>query len=362
MKPKRCVTTRLLALGFALLLCLTSMGMTAFAAEEDAATAGDLRLISYNIDGLPIPAFLNGYGHNPWLDARELGQKIRDAGYDLLAVQEDFCNYRWIRSTLGAPYYSYHKGNIPAGDGLDFFSQHPIYHVTRVTWAERYGGITYGAMDEYTPKGFLHAVMELAPGAYVDIYTLHANARDKGEWNTPWDEPTVSGAYRKSDFAQLSAYIQEHSAGRAVIVLGDFNTVLWKVHDGLYDALLAPCGLKDTWAEMYNSGNMVYDGGSWGDETYIQRDRILFRGSDAVNFTVTAAESRDWTTEDGRSLADHASWTATLHYTLEPGEPLDDLEAPRPLPLREKLWGYVENLWHDLGVLAKELLGLIYPR
>lgn len=323
------------------------------------ADEGELRLISYNIDGLPIASFLNDYGHSPWLDALEIGRQVKAEGFDLLGVQEDFCNYRWIRSTLDAPYFSYNKGHVPAGDGLDFFSQHPIYNLTRVTWEERYGGISYGAMDEYTPKGFLYGTMELATGVYVDIYTLHANARDKGEWDVPWDEATLSGSYRRKDFAQLSAYIETHSAGRAVIVLGDFNTVLWKVHDGLHQALLAPNGLKDTWAEVYNGGKTEYTGGDWGDETFIHRDRILFRSGTGVEFRVTAAASRDWVNAEGRSLADHASWTATLSYSLTGETEELFLKRPRPMPPLTKLWGYVKQLGIDVVLLVKELPAIL---
>jgi len=323
---------------------------------------GELRLVSYNIAGLPVKSLFEG--RSVQRDAAEIGRQVRAAGYDLLAVQEDFSNYRPLRRALGAPHYSFSKGNVPAGDGLDVFSQRPIYNVARVPWARSYGGFTYGAADEYTPKGFMRATMALAPGAYVDIYNLHAVAGAYTEWEAPWHEPTTAGEVRRAGFEQLRDYIQEHSAGRALILLGDFNSVLWKVPDGLYDTLIEPLGLKDTWAELFNGGKMAYDGqGDWqggatrdaGSAEHI--DKILYRSGGAVEFTVAEAAAVPWITHRGRSLSDHDSWTATLRYTItnarEDGS--ERLRKPEPIPAGEKLRGYATGIRHDAGVLKKEM-------
>lgn len=325
---------------------------------------GELRLISYNIAGLPVKSLFEG--RSTQRDAAEIGRQVREAGYDLLAVQEDFSSYRQLRRAIGAPYYSFCKGNVPAGDGVDIFSRHPIYNIARVAWAQSYGGFTYGAADEYTPKGFMKATMALAPGAHVDVYNLHAIAGAYTEWESAWDEPTIAGKVRRAGFEQLRDYIRANSAGRAVIILGDFNTVLWKTPDGLYDALVGPCGLKDTWAEAYNGGRMAYEGGDWeggatrdaGSAEFI--DKILYRSGGAVEFTVTEAAHVPWKAPQGRDLSDHDSWTATLHYTITGArEGGLRLRIPEPMPAGEALRGYISGIGHDAAVLKKEMPQLL---
>ncbi|MCL2495501.1 MAG: endonuclease/exonuclease/phosphatase family protein [Oscillospiraceae bacterium] len=346
-------TKRTLALCTGLLLCLACFALPISAADALPAQ-GELKMITYNIDGLPLPAFINGYGHYPWRDAAEIGRQIAADGCALLAVQEDFSNYFSIRRAFAAPYYSYNQGNIPAGDGLDFFSQHPIYNIERRAWAQRYGGFTYGATDEYTPKGFQHAVMELAPGVYLDVYNLHANAGGGGAGNP-------AAAARRAQFQQLSAYMQEHSQGRAVVVLGDFNTRLRQPFDGLYEVLMEPNGLRDTWAETFNDGREAYTGQSdWYQESGV--DRIMYRSGDAVALTLVTSCHQPWRTAEGRDLSDHAfSWAATFAYAFtgvtEEGV---ELGAPKPMPVLEKAWGYIYHFFRDLGILfTKDLPNLL---
>ena len=304
-------------------------------------TRGELRLISYNIAGLPVKSLLEG--RSTLRDAAEIGRQVRAAGYDLLAVQEDFSCYHRLRRALQAPYHSFNKGNVPTGDGLDIFSKRPVCNVTRVPWNELYGGLTFGMADEYTPKGFLHAVMQMAPGVFVDVYNLHAVAGGGSGRQRPWGEPTSVDECRRTEFEQLSAYMQAHSAGRAVIVLGDFNTVLWKACDGLAGALIGPCGLKNTWA---------------GD-TEEKIDKILYRSGRGVELSAVEAGSLHWRNAKGRSLSDHASWTATLRYTTT-GVKEDGLclREPEAMPARDKLRGYASGFHHDAGLLRKELRSL----
>jgi len=342
-------TKRISALCLSLLLGLFCLALPA-AAGESTPARGELHMVSYNIAGLPIP---NTDGRRPLRDAAEIGRQIAADGCALLAVQEDFSNYFSIRRAFAAPYYSYNRGNIPAGDGLDVFSLHPLYNVERRAWEQRYGGFFYGSADEYTPKGFQHAVMELAPGVYLDVYNLHANAGGTGAGS-------AAGAARRAQFEQLSAYIQENSQGRAVVILGDFNTRLRSPFDGMYEVLMEPCGLTDTWAEMHNAGRVGYDGQSdWPQELV---DRIMYRGGDSLALTLLEADRRPRRTADGRDLSDHSfSWAATFAYefTGEMEEGVVLLE-PRPLPPLQKAWGYVYHFFRDLGILfTKDLPSLL---
>lgn len=343
---------------FCLALCVgqTFVGVLAAAnPPEDVPDEGELKLITYNIAGLPIPAAFSKDGRNPWEDAKEIGRQVAETQYDVLAVQEDFGTYNQLRKALGAAFFTYNKGNVPAGDGVDIFSRFPLYNMKRVAWAESYGGITYGVTDEYTLKGFVHAVLELKPGVYIDVYDLHANANDSSDWQLPWDIETTAGKCRAKQFRQLSDYIQKNSADRAILIFGDFNTILWKVHDKLSENLLEPVGLKDTWAELFNNGNTRHDGSpDWNGGERI--DRILYRSSETIELTVTEAGDKAFHNAEDRSLSDHSSWTATMHYTCKgtkefPGT----LQAPKPLSPVIKTWNFLFNFGRDFGLLLKEL-------
>ena len=347
---------RLLAAG---LICLLGLALSIPAMAGPIRAEGELRLISYNIAGLPIPSIFNADRRSPWKNGAEIGRQVGAAGYDLVAVQEDFSNYSRFKKALDYPYFSYHKGNIPAGDGLDFFSKRPIYNFTRVTWAQRYGGFTYGGTDEYTPKGFSHAVMELAPGVYLDIYDLHANASGSEERGLTVRPSAVA---RRAQFEQLSAYIQAHSQGRALVILGDFNARLRQPADGMYEVLLAPNGIRDTWAETFNGGKEQFDDGAWPTGDQGERvDRILYRGGEALELTLVESAGVRWKDAEGRNLSDHEfSWTAALRYVYN-GEPetRDDLRAPEPIPFFTKAWDYITNFFRDLGLLVKEIPAML---
>jgi len=350
------ITKRIPVLCLALLLCLACFALP-ISASESFPVQGELKMISYNVAGLPIPAIFDAERRSPLRDGAEIGRQIGAAGYDLLAAQEDFCNYWLLRRAIDMPYFSYHQGNIPAGDGLDFFSKYPIYNVERRAWEQRYGGFTYGGTDEYTPKGFQHAVMELAPGVYLDIYNLHANASGSEERNL---EVRPSAVARRTQFEQLSAYIMENSKGRAVVVLGDFNTRLRTPFDGMYEIFMEPNGIKDTWAEIFNEGREEYNGESdWPQELV---DRIMYRSGDSLELTLVEADRKPWRTAEGRDLSDHSfSWAATFRYELtgvtEEGVTLHE---PRPLPWLQKAWGYIYHFFRDLGILfTKDLPNLL---
>ena len=77
-------------------------------------------------------------------------------------------------------------------------------------------------MTASPPKGFTFMRIRLAEGVYVDFYNLHADAG-----SNPGDLTA-----RADNFAQLTAFIQNHSAGNAVVVVGDTNTRYTRTVDG----------------------------------------------------------------------------------------------------------------------------------
>ncbi len=88
----------------------------------------------------------------------------------------------------------------------------PFSAFSREAWRDC-NGFVGDANDCPTAKGFAYARHELADGVEVDIYNLHFDAgRDPGD-----------AAARRSQVGQLLEAFEARSAGRALLVAGDFN-------------------------------------------------------------------------------------------------------------------------------------------
>jgi hypothetical protein len=118
------------------------------------------------------------------------------------------------------------------GDGLNRFSRFPFEPVTRVAWE----GCDITAADCLAFKGFSYARTRLADGVPVDVYNLHMEAG--GSEN---DE-----RLRGEGVEQLLGALNGYSAGRAVIIGGDFNLHTDEEPDkSQYEHLLREAGLTD---------------------------------------------------------------------------------------------------------------------
>ena len=187
----------------ALLLLLLASSLAA------PARAGSFSVLTYNVAGLPEGLS----GSNPSVNIPLISPLLND--YDLVNVQEDFAYHAQLVSQATHPYQS-----VPGptqgsyGDGLSRFSVFPFTDHTRIQWTDCFGTLSNGS-DCLTPKGFSAARHELAPGAFVDVYNFHADAaNDAG-----------SIAARQSNLRQLADYIVANSAGNAVLVMGDSNSL-----------------------------------------------------------------------------------------------------------------------------------------
>ena len=123
-------------------------------------------------DGTVVPCCLDGEGQIP------LGNLFNKSGCDIIAVQEDFTFHDMMVQDLSKtlyPYWTYHTGGVPGGDGLNIFSKYKLYNEERTTWRSL-SGVIEGGADELTPKGFVYSVIDIGNGIYVDFYNLHADA------------------------------------------------------------------------------------------------------------------------------------------------------------------------------------------
>lgn len=297
-----------LILVFALILSMTA----AFASEPEAK---ELTMLTYNVAGLPsIDGIIGQQGVNVPEHQRFIGNELNAAGYDVIAVQEDFNYHCYLSGGLkDYKYKTAHSGGIPGGDGMNVFSKYPIYNVKRTTWDKAYGVINDGA-DELTPKGILYTLIDLGDGIYVDFYDIHADAfGDAG-----------SREARDDNFRQLADMILSRSTDRPVIVTGDFNTSS-HLSDGkaFNDQLIDRAGLSDAWTELYNDSNYEnFDSyfatygwdqaGYWG--VWDSVEKFLYKDGGGVHIELKGFSYVNFTLND-KSASDHRAACASFSFT-----------------------------------------------
>jgi len=310
----------------------------------------EISILNYNVAGLP--KLFGNAAEDVEANQRQIGEILAAGGYDILAVQEDFGYHKALAAGLtGYPYTTIHSGAVPGGDGMNLWSAYPLYNETREAWETAYGVIDNGA-DAMTPKGILYTVVDLGNGVYLDLYDIHADAYG--------DEGSV--AAREAQYRQLAEMIREHSAGRPVIVTGDFNTSVHHENDsGFLANLMEPCALTDVWIQLYNAGD-CRDFSTWegSAEKWDSIEKFLYRDGGGVDLEPTSFGYAYICGEDGMSLSDHPaahavfSVTVTEEFTPYTGT----LEVTKDRPIRRAV-GIFGVILRDLGKLLTHLDELI---
>jgi hypothetical protein len=213
-----------------------------------ASVSGDFLGLTYNVAGLPEGIS----GSHPAVNTAQISPKLN--AYDMVLTQED-----WQTPTPNplAPLRVYHEilvadathpyksisapqplGTNPQrpdallADGLNRMARFPFAPDIRTPWS----GCHNSAADCLALKGFSVARTTLAPGVEVDVYDLHMEAG-----GDPQDD-----VLRDAGISQVRDSILTYSAGRAVIVGGDFNLHTNSEPDkSQYARLLAEAGLQD---------------------------------------------------------------------------------------------------------------------
>jgi hypothetical protein len=280
-----------------------------------AATTGTLSVLTYNVAGLPAAVSSS----KPEANHPQISPLLN--AYDLVLVQEDFAYHDLLVADVAHPHQSIKDDSpgdfgIGLGDGLNTFSQLPFDDFTRVTWSDCFGLFTNGS-DCLTPKGMSFQRHELAPGVVLDVYNWHADAGNDEE----------DRAARRSNTRQLYDFIAAHSAGNAVLVLGDTNSRYTREGDVLPE-MLAAAGLTDVWVELERGGLLPAIGSaltagcaadpSAGDCERV--DKVLYRSSEALRLEALDHEVLAALFSDaaGAPLSDHDPVYALFRYTVVP--------------------------------------------
>jgi len=331
----------------AVLFCGCVPAQAQSAAETDVY---EISILNYNVAGLP--KLFGNEAEDVEANQKKIGQILADRGYDIIAVQEDFGYHKALAAGLtGYPYTTIHSGGVPGGDGMNVWSEYPLYNENRTPWDAAYGVIEDGA-DEMTPKGILYTAVDLGGGMVLDLYDIHADAYgDEG-----------SAAAREVQYRQLAAMIAEHSEDRPVIVTGDFNISLRHENDcGLWENFMEPLGLRDAWIELYNGGDYT-DFSAWTDsgEKWDSIEKFLYRSGGGVELTALSFAYEYICDENGVSLSDHPAAHAVFSAAAaeEFAPYTGSLTVPRDkwLPRFFRICGVV---WQDIGKLFRHMDDLI---
>jgi hypothetical protein len=304
---------------FAALAATTAVlgGLTAAAPSATAADSGSFSVLSYNVAGLPEA--ISSASTPRESSTTAIGQ--RTAPYDIVHVEEDFNYHAYLYAgDTNHAYRTPTSGGAGIGSGLNTLSKIPYDgdDFERVRW----NSCQVDSGDCLTPKGFTFMRERLAEGVYVDFYNLHTNAgTNDGDL-----------ASRADNLNQLTAFIQTHSSGNAVVVMGDTNTRYTRSGDTIAE-FAAANGLTDPWVQLVRGGTPPNKGsdalvcdqtGPTVPNTCEVVDKVLYRSSKLVSLNATSYnnEHAKFLTDAGLMLSDHDpisvgfTWSRNAAYQL----------------------------------------------
>lgn len=272
---------------------------------SDSANAGSFSVITYNIAGLPQLICSAATPRKESISA--IGRLLNH--FDIAHVQEDFNYNQYLYHTGNThPFRTPTKGAVMTGDGLNTLSKFPVKQLRRIAWTDCTGA------DCFTPKGFTYTRIEIAPNRFIDFYNVHANA---------YNHPRATLA-RRHNMEQLSAYIRQHSAGNAVIVMGDLNGRYSFGQDNV-DWLLKENELADAWIRLYCKNRAPVRSDSLPSSDILNLtdssetiDKILFRSSAFIQLkpSAYALEKAMFTNTKGQPLSDHHPVSARFEWKI----------------------------------------------
>lgn len=264
--------------------------------------SGDFSMLTYNIAGLPFP--LSSAILPRFFYTKEIGKRLN--AYYVANVQEDFAYHQFLIKKSKMPSQTPPEPptllwpiGVPFSDGLNTLSEFKVQRLDRQTWYE------CTSDNCLTLKGFTYSQMRLPGGDTVDVYNLHTN--------------TGGGPTTNANLAQVANYIQQNSAGRAVIVTGDFNARYSDDQSALLQFAQVN-GLTDAWVQVEHGPTtppfaptcMV------GNECELL-DKIFYRSGQGVTLQAVSYgnEAPKFFNSKGEPLSDHSPAVVGFHYVAD---------------------------------------------
>ncbi|HEY8526450.1 MAG TPA: hypothetical protein VIL48_15865 [Acidimicrobiales bacterium] len=168
------------------------------------------------------------------------------------------------------------RPTLQMGDGLGilsrfpFVSRHPLDDVVRAGWPDCHGSFDAedeGGGDCVVARGFAMVTLTLDTDVEIDVYTMQAEVG-----STPEDREL-----RTRNFEQLASYIEQHSAGHAVVLAGATSLDMAGGESETWTSFLERTGLRDTCEAL-------------SCDTPDNPDKIAFRDGDGVVLTPAVLE------------------------------------------------------------------------
>jgi hypothetical protein len=304
-----------IAAGLAAVVTIGTVLVAAPAPALALAASGTFTALTYNVAGLP-----EGLSSAPTprdTATTAIGQRL--APFTIVHVQEDFNYHANLYAADGHAYRTPTSGGAGIGSGLNTLSDlaYDAGDFERVGW----NSCQLDSGDCLTPKGFTFMRQRLAEGVYVDLYNVHTNAgTNAGDLTS-----------RADNLNQLTSFIASHSAGNAVVVMGDTNTRYTRTGDTIA-SFASSNGLADAWVQLERGGvapaigtdALLCDENAITDTCEVV-DKVLYRSSRYVTLGATAYHNEHagfLETSSGLMLSDHDpisvrfSWSTNAAYEL----------------------------------------------
>lgn len=283
--------TRMAAWASAVALTLAATLGLAGAQDRAAAHEGRLRVLTYNVHGLP--AFITG--DDTLARQRLIAPHLEP--YDVVGLQEDFMSEGHAllvgptRHPIRLRFAEALEGRV-YGAGLTLLARRG-QRVDQGTWHD---GTAAGLDDSLASKGFQWVRLTLAPGVEVDVYNSHLDAGGN----------RADQAARAVQVRALTEAMQTASRGRAVVFLGDTNLKPRGQDRETLRAWLAATGLRCACRASREA-------------CCARIDRILVRSGVGVELTVDSwGVEPGFTDAAGAPLSDHAPIGAVLRWRRRP--------------------------------------------
>lgn len=279
-----------------LLLTLSCSGAedTLNGADADSKS-GEFRVLNYNIWGLP--EFITH--SEPERRISLISPILND--FEIALVQEDFSYHDFLTLETMRPYQSEsnNTGIFPPdamGDGLNRFSRYPFSDMQRVSWPDCSGILDCGS-DCLARKGYTYARHQIRSGVEIDIYNLHNEAG-----RCPEDY-----FVREESTDMMLADIAQRSAGRAVIVVGDFNLLARDPGD---------TPMLENWHEAFWDVCVVLECEQM--DSGARREVTYFRDGDRIKLTALehALGDKKFYDAEGQKLSNHDPQWARMGWEM----------------------------------------------
>ncbi|KAL0574263.1 hypothetical protein V5O48_007692 [Marasmius crinis-equi] len=282
-------------------------------ATVQAQTSGSFTVLTYNVAGLP-EILSSG---NPEVNTPLISSRLKP--FNVINVQEDFNYHATLYASDNHAFRTPTSGGVPFGDGLNTLSDFSYIDLERVKWDK----CNSNDGDCLTPKGFSFARVRVADSVWVDVYNLHTDAgSDDGDRTA-----------RASNLAQVSAYIQSHSQGMPVVVMGDTNSRYTSdVDSDSLHSLIDVGGFTDSWVKNIRGGSFPTKGStaltcpfpfpSGTSQATMNAcevvDKIFVRGSEVVQLVPASyrTANNDFVNSTGAPLSDHYPQSTVAQWTL----------------------------------------------